>query len=75
MPNPWEPVSKDSERLLTLPFNPVSFVTTGTPKEPIKRLVRIAETGSDVFSIGTAMVDGVVLYHYATGARTIVGIP
>jgi hypothetical protein len=54
-----------------LPFNPVAFVSAKRPKEPLKRLVAIAETSSDVFSVGTAVVDGVVLYHYATGFRSL----
>lgn len=57
------------------PFNPVAFVTRKRHIPPLKRLVEIADTAKDSFSIGTAVVDGFVLYHYATSARQIVGIP
>lgn len=66
---PWEPLPT-SQRL-----NPVAFVTIKSKMAPLKRALVIAETASDVFGIGTALVDGVVLYHYATGARALVGVP
>lgn len=57
------------------PFNPVKFVTVTRKPEPIKRVIAIAEGAKDAFSIGEAVVDGVVFYHYATGARKLVGMP
>lgn len=53
------------------PFNPVRFVSAKKRKEPVKRIVAIAETAKDAFSIGEAVVDGYCLYHYATGARAL----
>lgn len=56
-------------------FNPVRFVTVKEPKEPLQRILAIAQGAKDTFSIGEAVVDGVVFYHYATGARALVGMP
>lgn len=56
-------------------LNPVTFVTIKTPKDPLRRALAIAQGAKDAFSIGEAVVDGVVLYHYATGAKAMVGIP
>lgn len=56
-------------------FNPVAFVTEGQKKKGIERALTIASAAKDSFSIGEAIVDGVVFYHYATGARRLVGIP
>lgn len=57
------------------PINPVAMVSIKTPKDPLRRALAIAEGAKDVFSIGEAVVDGVVFYHYAVGARSLVGIP
>lgn len=57
------------------PFNPVDFVCGGTPKKGIERALTIAAAAKDSFSIGEAVVDGWIFYHYATGARRLVGIP
>lgn len=56
-------------------FNPVEFVSKPRPKLGIKRAVAIAEGAKDAFSVGEAVVDGVMLYHYATGAKALVGMP
>lgn len=56
-------------------FNPVDFVCGGTPKKGIERALTIAAAAKDSFSIGEAVVDGWIFYHYATGARRLVGIP
>lgn len=57
------------------PFNFVEFVTVKRELSPLKRLVEVADTARDVFSVGTAVVDGAVLYHYATSAKSLVGVP
>lgn len=56
------------------PLNPVAFVSVKRPKPGLKRMLAIAEGAKDVFSVGEAVVDGVMFYHYATGAKAAVGI-
>ncbi len=56
-------------------FNPVAFVSVKRKEPGIKRVLAIAEGAKDAFSVGEAVVDGVVFYHYAIGARSLVGIP
>ncbi len=56
-------------------LNPVAFVMPKEHKPGLRRLLAIAEGAKDAFSIGEAVVDGVVFYHYATGARALVGVP
>lgn len=56
-------------------FNPVEFVTVKKPKQGLRRLLAMAEGAKDAFSVGEAVVDGVIFYHYATNAKAIVGIP
>jgi hypothetical protein len=56
-------------------FNPIKFVSVKKQNEPVKRVIAIAETAKDAFSIGEAVVDGYCLYHYATGARALIGMP
>ena len=52
------------------PINPVDFVRRGKPKyKGIGRVVAIAEGAKDAFSIGEAVVDGVMFVSYATMAR------
>jgi len=57
------------------PFNVLHFVSAKKPKSGLRRMLAIAEGAKDIFSVGEAVVDGVVFYHYATGARSMVGVP
>lgn len=56
-------------------FNPVAFVSRKRPKPGLKRLLAMAEGAKEAFSIGEAVVDGVVFYHYAIGAKALIGVP
>jgi hypothetical protein len=50
--------------------NPVLMVRRDVPKyKGIGRLVAIAEGAKDTFTVGTALVDGIMLYSYTMLAK------
>lgn len=51
-------------------INPVELVRRDKPKyKGIGRLVDVAEGAKDAFTVGTALVDGVMLYSYTMLAK------
>lgn len=57
------------------PVNPIWVVMPKERKPGLSRVLAIAEGSRDIFSLGSAIVDGFSFYHYATSARALVGVP